>query len=159
MSRAGFACRGVGCVGWVGKGCMSMNMIVFRSAGVVYYRYILYTGVNCTRWQWDGEHVRVVFLMGGRAGGWVGAEWKKPTEKTTRRRLAQRPREKNFGAHTLQLRAPRLTYCETRCFFRFSFYFSPPRGDGETVFPRFSSPSSRVTSENCCTLGMVILND
>jgi len=67
--------------------------------------------------------MRVDFHVGERAERWV---WngKKPTEKTTPwRRSSQRQREKNFCAHTLELRAPHLTYCEMRRFFWFSFYF------------------------------------
>jgi len=86
------------------------------------------------------RRVRAVFHVGGRAGRWrrVVVERKNPVEKKTRRRRAQRPREKNFGALTLELHAPRLTYCEMRCFFRFSFYFFPSQGNRETIFPRFS---------------------
>lgn len=92
-----------------------------------------------------GRRVRAVFHVGGRVGEEESGT-KKPTEKTTRRWCAQRLREKNFGAHTLELHAPRLTYCEMRRFFQFSFYFSPSRGDRETIFPRFS-PDPRDNSK------------
>jgi len=88
-----------------------------------------------------GRRVRAVFHVGGcqRGGGIVVVCGTKKTYwEEDFGGGAQRLREKNFGEHTLELHAPSLTYCEMRRFFRFSFYFSPSRGDRETIFPRFS---------------------
>jgi len=158
MSRAGFTCQCVecvGCVGWVGKwcGCVCVcvytptNTIVFWSAGVVYYIYIYYTREWIVRDDngTASSLLYVVFRVGWGAGGWVRNE-KNPPRRRPGGGARKGRGKKNFGAHTLQLLASSLTYCEMRRFFRFSSYFSPSWDDGETVFPRFSPPSSRVNS-------------